>query len=114
MAQVSDVDFVAACQTCSSINQIAERLGLKVTTVTQRRSSMRKAGFPIPAFEKGKKGGSVKAPTPELLAKIAEMTGKSVDELVAQGEKAQAEHAQMSAKIKAAQSAVASLNETVE
>lgn len=114
MAQVSDVDFVAACQTCKTIAEVSEKLGLKVTTVTQRRSKMRQAGFPIPAFDKGKKAAGDKTPTAELLEKIAAATGKTVEELQAQGEKAKAEHAVMSAKIKAAQSVVASLNETVE
>lgn len=57
--QVSDADFVKACVTGKTPDEIVKLTGLKKSTVLSRANKMRKLGVKIPEFERAKKNFNV-------------------------------------------------------
>lgn len=80
---LSDLDFVSKCIAAKNSAELEASTGLKKSTITQRRTALRKAGWVIPEFPRGvtKAVGGVAGPTDEDLAKIAELTGQTLEQV---------------------------------
>ena len=83
---VSNEAFVKACLESTTIAEIAVKTGLAETTVQQRRVRLRKKnGVALPQLARG---GGRKASAADLSginAMIAQHTGRTVDEVAAEG-----------------------------
>lgn len=64
---------------------IAEQLGLTPAYVAQRRTSLRTAGVALPELSRG--GSANRMNVGEAQALLAKLTGQSVEEVKAEGEK---------------------------
>ncbi len=97
MKNVSNEVFVKACLSSKNIQEVALATGLKISTVSQRRSKLRSMGLALPEYSRG--GNRVANATDlEAISKlIAESTGKSVDDVKAEGEALKEKHAKRTA-----------------
>lgn len=82
-----DLNFVSACKSCKTMKELVERTGYKESTISQRRSTLRKVGWVIPEFTRG--GGSGRphvshAPTEADFSALAALEGKTVEEVKAE------------------------------
>lgn len=93
--------FMEAWQSSSSAAEAAEKLGTTAGAVSARASKERTGGLPLKEMPKG--GGPKSDPTAKL-AFLAKLTGKSVEELQAQGDAQKAAAAQRAAERAAAKS----------
>ena len=84
---VSRNDFVKGWNSSYSAAEAAEKLGMTVSSVLARSSKHRGEGFPLKYMPKG---GGAKLNPDTTLQLIAEMTGKTIEEVRAEGAKLKA------------------------
>jgi len=71
--RVSDVDFVKACLTSKSIDELATATGLAPASANVRATKLRKAGVNLPVYARKRKATDVEALN--ALVTVAEQGG---------------------------------------
>jgi len=86
---VSQTDFVTlnvqASQGGMSAAKLAEKLGMSYPNLLQRRKKYIEAGIPLPALKDGR-GGTAKINVASAQEMIAQLLGKPIEEIKAQGD----------------------------
>ena len=111
---VSTEAFVKACLESKTIAEIAEKTGLAVSTVQQRRVRLRNDGTPLPELQRGGGRKASKADMTAINALIAQHTGKSVEDVAKEGAALVAAHAERTAEEVAADAPPAPETETAK
>jgi len=85
---VSREDFITAWENSNSVNEVAQKLGMKPTSVATRASQLRtKMGLPLKRYERqGGGGGKKKITLAETVAMLARVRGVSVEAIQAEME----------------------------
>ena len=94
--RVSAEQFVRTWTECESPTQVSEKLGLKLTSVLARASKFRSSGIPLKNMRRV--GGGAKLNVEKINAVLAEITGQTVEEIQASGNKLVAAVAERAAK----------------
>lgn len=91
--RIDMVPFVTAWEGSNSVKEVAEKLGLKVTSVMARASKYRSEPFNIPL--KGmQRGGGAKLDVTAAKELMAKLRGVTVDNINAESQKLAAKHAE--------------------